>query len=256
MRYTANAPCTADFVSAMLCVADPLVHASGTVGACYTFGVKTAHRNDGEIDFTIGSAIAEGNGFYRVRIADTDDANLRAFSGVIELIGVVAEGASVLAAAQVVVEDDSQDLSSLVIVLVVVLAIVSIAMSCIVVILFSIVVCICVRRCKGTAENDKRDGVVFSPGGIEMAATNPLAVAKLAALRIEREAASEAREARAATMLQLHSDSDAASARQARRTERRVKKKERLKISNEAIFSTGSGGASSVTANRTVSRIV
>ena len=67
---------------------------------------KTVHRNDGEIDFVIGAAIAEGAGFYRVRIADTDDANLRAFSGLIELVGVVAEGASVLANEAAAPNDD------------------------------------------------------------------------------------------------------------------------------------------------------
>ena len=99
VRYTANASCTADFVCAMLCVVDPQVHVSGTVGACYHFGDKAAHRNDGEIDFAISAAIAEGGGFYRVRIADKGDANLRVFSGIIEIVGVIAEGVSAPTAA-------------------------------------------------------------------------------------------------------------------------------------------------------------
>jgi hypothetical protein len=81
-----------EFVTAKICVFDPLVHASGTVGDCFTLGERMAYRNDGEIDCTIGAAIAKGEGFYRVHIADTDDVNLHVLSGLIELVGVVAEG--------------------------------------------------------------------------------------------------------------------------------------------------------------------
>ena len=245
MRYAANTPCTAEFVSVKLCFVDPLLHAPGTVGTCYAFGSKTAHRNDGEIDFTIAMALAEGAGFYRLLIADTVDANLRAFSGHIELIGVVAEGASVpptpAPAAQ---ENASEKDSSLVTALVVALATVSTAMICLVLILFSIVVFCCVQRRKDAAVNDmdddselSDDGVVFSQGGIEMAEMNPLATVKLATERLEREAAAKARERRKSTLLQ--SDSKTESERVARRTARRAKKKERLDESNKAIFRTG-----------------
>ena len=248
MRYAANAPCTAEFVIVKLCFVDPLLHAPGTVGTCYAFGSKTAHRNDGEIDFTIAMALAEGAGFYRLLIADTVDANLRAFSGHIELVGVVAEGASVpptpAPAAQ---ENASEKDSSLITALVVALATVSTAMICLVLILFAngiIAVICCAQRRKDAAVNDmdddselSDDGVVFSQGGIEMAEMNPLATAKLATERLEREAAAKGRERRKSTLLQ--SDSETESERLARRTARRAKKKERLDESNKAIFRTG-----------------
>jgi hypothetical protein len=133
--------------------------------------------------------------------------------------------------------------------LAVVLAIVSSVMGCVVIILSLVVVCVCVQRCKDTAENDEDDDseqssdsdeVVFSQGGIEMMEMNPLAVAKLATERLEREAAAEGRERRKSSLLQ--SDSETESERQARRAERLAKRKKRLYKSNKAIFGTSGVG--------------
>ena len=108
-------------------------------------------------------------------------------------------------------------------------------MGCVVIILSLVVVCVCVQRCKDTAENDDSE----QSSGIDMMEVNPLAVVKLATQRrLESEAAAEAREARNSTL--LHSDSETDSERQARRAARRAKRKERLDKSNKAIFGTSS----------------
>ena len=117
VRFATNAICIVDFISAMLCFVDPQVHVAGSVGACYSFGDGATHRNDGEIDFTIGAALAGGTGFYRVRIADNDDANMHTFSDLIEIIGIVAEGASVSPTPAAAEVSASQEDGSLIIVL-------------------------------------------------------------------------------------------------------------------------------------------
>ena len=89
IRYTLNSSCTADFITAHLCIVNV---ESGSVGSCYDFSalISSEHANDGTIYAQIGTTIAEGKGFYLVRIADTDDSNLFADSGTIQLVGVEA----------------------------------------------------------------------------------------------------------------------------------------------------------------------
>ena len=157
----------------MLCVVDPLVHASGTVGACCMLGDKKVLRNVGEFYFTIGSVLGKGAGFYRVRITDMDDPNLRVFSDLIELTGVVAEGASSAPTAGGV--DAQEDDGSLTTVLVVVLGIVSSVMICAVLIVSFIVFCGCILRRKAAAAGSNAELSGSSVGSDDLVqVTNPM----------------------------------------------------------------------------------
>ena len=138
----------------MLCAVDPLVHASGTVGTCYTLGDEMVQRNVGEIYVKIGMVLAKGAGFYRVRITDMEDPNLRVFSGLIELTGVIAEGASSAPTAKSVDARDDGSLTTPT-VLVVVLGIVSSVMICAVLIVLFIVFCGCILRRKTAADSNE-----------------------------------------------------------------------------------------------------
>ena len=150
------------------------MHVSGTVGTCYTFGGKATHRNDGEIDFMIGAAIAEGSAFYRVLIADTDDANLRAYSGIIELTGVVAEGASSPGPAAAADTNDASQSNddTLTIVLVIVGSVLG---ACVVIsgLAATLIAIVCARK-KKAADSRAREPVVEGMMMASITATNPM----------------------------------------------------------------------------------
>ena len=157
----------------MLCAVDPLVHASGTVGTCYTLGDEMVQRNVGEIYVKIGMVLAKGAGFYRVRITDMEDPNLRVFSGLIELTGVIAEGASSAPTAKSVDARDDGSLTTPT-VLVVVLGIVSSVMICAVLIVLFIVFCGCILRRK-TAAGSNEELSESSVRSVELVqVTNPM----------------------------------------------------------------------------------